>query len=219
MKLVPTLTPRREGFTLIELMIAVAILALVIFIAHTVSTTGLGVFRSTTVRTGLDTKTLRAIDGISTNLEKAAASSLFPPAPEAGTSQLTFQEVTGFAGGEAVWGEVQELAFEYETGEIDDGMDNNHNGLVDEGVVVLLRDAGGANEQRVVLCHGVREHLEGEQVNGIDDNDNGIVDEKGFCLQWVDGVLALWLSIEQIDENGVHQVRTLQTSVRIRNET
>ena len=113
----------------------------------------------------------------------------------------------------------QEIAFEYETGEIDDGRDNNRNGLVDEGVVVLLRDAGGANEQRVVLCHGVRERLEGELVNGLDDNGNGLVDEKGFCLQWVDGVLALWLSIELIDGNGMHEVRTLQTSVRIRNET
>jgi hypothetical protein len=63
----------------------------------------------------------------------------------------------------------------------------------------------------------VRELFEGEQSNGIDDNGNGLVDESGFCLQWVDGVLRVQISVEEIGSGEEHVVRSLQTSVRTRN--
>jgi len=217
MKTASTKACTRAGFSLIELLIAVGIVSLVLLAANMLSATGLGVFRTTSVQTGLDADVLRAIDRLSTEIAKADAGSLLPPLPVDGTDDLSFQEVVGLVDGEPVWGPVQETSFEYETGEANDGIDNNSNGLVDEGVVVLLRDVGGPDERRAVLCHGVRELLEGEILNGVDDNGNGLVDEHGYCLQWVEGVLCVRLSVEEVDSTGQHVMRTLQTSVRMRN--
>jgi prepilin-type N-terminal cleavage/methylation domain-containing protein len=207
----------RAGFTLVEILIAVAVLSLALLAIGMISTTGMGVFKTTALNTGLDSDALRAVDRISSELARADSNSLVPPTPNDGTSELLFQEVVGVEDGEPTWGLVQEVLFEYEAGELDDGVDNNHNGLVDEGVVVLRRDVGGPDERRVVLCQGVRELFEGEQSNGLDDNGNGLVDEQGFCLQWVDGVLRVQISVEEAGSGGEHVVRSLQTSVRTRN--
>jgi prepilin-type N-terminal cleavage/methylation domain-containing protein len=209
----------RAGFTLVEILIAVAVLSLALLAISMISTTGMGVFRTTALNTGLDSEALRAVDRISSELARADSNSLVPPMPNDGTSELLFQEVVGVEDGEPTWGLVQEVLFEYEAGELDDGADNNHNGLVDEGVVVLHRDIGGADEHRVILCRGVKELAEGEVANGLDDNGNGLVDEKGFCLQWVDGVLRVQISVEETGSGGAHVVRSLQTSVRTRNGT
>lgn len=217
MSTTPTPSRARAGFTLIEILIAVAIVSVALVAVNALSATGVGLFRTTTVQTNLDTRALRVIDRLSTVLAKADAGSLVPPAPEDGTEDLLFQEVIGVVDGEREWGPVQEALFEYEQGEADDGVDNNDNGLVDEGVVVLLRNVGEADEQRVILCHGVSELLEGESSNGVDDNGNDLVDEPGFSIQWVGGVLCLRLSVEEIDSSGDLVVRTLQTSVRMRN--
>jgi hypothetical protein len=67
-----------------------------------------------------------------------------------------------------------------------------------------------------VLCHGVRELLEGEVADGDDDNGNGVSDEAGFNVHRVGDVLFVRLSVEESLENGTI-VRTLETSVRLRN--
>ena len=89
------------------------------------------------------------------------------------------------------------------------------NGLVDDGLLVLTRDVGG-NDQRIVLCRGVREYFEGEVGDGDDDNGNGLTDERGFHIQRVDGVLFVRLSLEESVPTG-SVVRTLETAVRLRN--
>ncbi len=209
----------RAGFTLIEVMIALALVSIAIVAANMVSTAGLGILRSTSVETALDTNALRAIDRITFQIAKADAATLLPPEPLDGTSELAFQEVIGLDAGEPLWGPVQEVALVLESAEVDDGLDNNGNDLVDEGRVVMRRDVGGPDERTVVLCHGVRELLEGELLNGIDDNGNGLIDEPGFSLQWDEGVLWVRLSVEEVDGEGRRVVRTLQTSVRTRNDS
>ena len=51
-------------------------------------------------------------------------------------------------------------------GEIDDGLDNNGNGLVDEGQVVWITDLGLPGQRAVVLCNWVSEALDGTSQYG-----------------------------------------------------
>ena len=104
-----------------------------------------------------------------------------------------------------------------ETGEIDDGLDNNGNGLVDEGRVVLTENLGGADERDRILARRVRELLEGELDNGVDDNGNGLVDEKGFSFERMGESLVIRMTMERIDVGQRTIERSAQTSVRLRN--
>jgi hypothetical protein len=109
------------------------------------------------------------------------------------------------------------IGFEYEPGEVDDGVDNDGDGLVDEGQVVLTRNAGSANATRAVLVKNVAELLQGEDLNGADDNGNGMEDEAGFCLQRDGEVVHIRLTLESVDDTGNVLRRTTETSIRMRN--
>jgi len=96
-------------------------------------------------------------------------------------------------------------------------LDNNGNGLVDEGRLVLRRNPGAASEQVTVLLTGVAEFLEGEiGGNLIDDNGNGLVDEPGFCLV-VGGQITAHLTLLRPGPDGRVLARTMETSVAPRN--
>jgi prepilin-type N-terminal cleavage/methylation domain-containing protein len=206
----------RAGFTLVELVIAAAVLLLLLSSAVMAARGGMGAFRATQDTSQAETRVRRGLDRAVLELLSAGASELLPdPTSAFGTDSLQFRRATGLAGTAVVWGETQQLAFAYAPGEADDGLDNDGNGLVDDGLLVLTRDPGG-DDQRVVLCRGVREFLEGELGNGADDNGNGILDEAGFNVRRVNDVLFVRLSVEEPVETGTI-VRTLETSVRLRN--
>lgn len=57
----------------------------------------------------------------------------------------------------------------------------------------------------------------GEVLNGVDDNGNGLVDEPGFSITQVGGTIVVRLSALQPDGQGRIQVRTVETSVSLRN--
>jgi len=207
---------RQAGMSLVEVVIGGAILVVLLSTAVVAANGGLGAFRATQDTTDLETRVRRALDRLALELLSSARSELSPnPSGQFGTSELQFSKVVGLTGTTPDFGPPNRIAFEYERRELDDGLDNDGNGLIDDGQLVLTRSVG-ANERRVVLCHGVRELLEGEEANGADDNGNGIKDEAGFNAHRVDNVLFLRLSLEARGENGPI-VRTLETSVRLRN--
>ena len=143
--------------------------------------------------------------------------SFAPAVPAAGTSVVTFQQVTGFAGGAAVLGNQHTLAFQLETGEVADGLDNNGNGSIDEGQVVWTQNVGQPDQQSVTLCHGVSALLQGEVANLADDNGNGLIDEPGLVFSLDGNVLVIQLSLEALDPDGRLVVKSARTAVRIRN--
>jgi len=206
----------RAGFTLVELSIAVALFLLLMSSAVVAARGGMDAFRSSQDLSDLETRARRALDRAVFELLAVGASELAPnPTGSFGTDALEFRQAIGLAGTAPVWGELLSLALVPAQGELDDGIDNDGNGLIDDGELVLTRDVGG-NEQRVVLCRGVRELLGGEAPNGADDNGNGVVDEAGFNVHRVGNVLFVRLSLEESVPTGT-VVRTLETSIRIRN--
>jgi hypothetical protein len=209
---------RRSGFGLIDLMIAVLVLGLLFGSIAAVGRTSTQVYRTGTVSVDVDARLRRTMDRIVRELISSGLHVLVPdPQPPIGSETLDYLQSAGVASGAILWGEPRRIAFEYELGEVDDGIDNNGNGSIDEGAVVLTIDVGGPNERRVVLCHGVREYLEGEVPNGLDDDGNGLRDEKGLSFSVEGGHLAVRLTVERRDEDGRPITRTIETSVKPRN--
>jgi hypothetical protein len=207
---------RRAGFTLVEAIVAGSLMVLLLSSAVLAARGGMGAFRATQDTSGAETRVRRALDRVVFELLSAGASELLPnPAGDFGTDSLQFRKPIGLAGTAPVWGPILSLAFEYAPGELDDGLDNDGNGLVDDGQLVLTRDVGG-DEHRVVLCRNVAELLEGEIANGDDDNGNGVRDEGGFNVHRVGEVLFVRLSVLEAMDTGTI-TRTLETSVRLRN--
>ena len=210
-------THRRAGFTIVELALAMGVLGLALGMAGMITRTGTAAYRSAEAGRQLEQNLHRALDIVITELE-ATGSDFLDPTPVDGLAYKTIEyQHLLLQGTDVVPGPTSRLAFEYETGEIDDGIDNNGNGLVDEGVLVLVRNVGLTSQQRVVLCHGVRELLEGEIANGIDDNGNLLDDEPGFFIQIRGRVVTIRLSIEGIGPQGQILVRTAESSARMRN--
>lgn len=209
---------RRAGFTLLELVLTVALLGIVMSGVAMVGMTGQGLYEQTSLAERVETRAVRAVDRIVRELDMLIATSMLQdPATQFGTEVLDYQFATGVVAGAVVPGIPMQVVLEREPGEVDDAIDNDGDGLVDEGQVVLVRNPGGAGELRTVLCTGVRELLEGETLNGVDDNGNGVRDERGFNIHRTGDLMTVRLSLSAADEDGREVTRTVETSFRLRN--
>ena len=103
------------------------------------------------------------------------------------------------------------------TARIDNGIDDDGDGRIDEGRIIAIENPGGVAESRRVIVRGVRRFLEGETKNGLDDNGNGLIDESGMSFERVDDVLVLRLTLEI--EGSEHRMitKSFTTSIRLRN--
>ncbi len=212
--------PSRAGFSLIELLVGIAMLVTLLGSAILTMNQGIGSYEQARANEIAQSKLHRAADRISRELIASGSDVLGPSglSDEYGSATLNFQVPVDIDTNGPVWGVTQTLGFEYAPGELDDGADNNGNGLVDEGLLVLTRDAGLASAQRIVLCTNLRESFPGEVAgNFADDNGNGVFDEAGFNATLADGVLTFRLCVEVPSFDGATVVRQLTTSTRVRN--
>lgn len=208
----------RAGFTLIEVAIAALMFVLMMSLLGVVSVTSQSAYHQASLSTKLDTQGRRAVARVAEELTTISGTMMNPdPTGVGGTSQIDFQQALGIVNGAVTWGPLTRIGFEYEVGEVNDGQDNDGDGLIDEGVVALTRDVGGVNQKRVVLCREVREMAVGEVANGLDDNGNGVVDEGGFNIQRVGDVMTIRLWLETPGEGGETVGRLHRTTVRLRN--
>jgi len=208
----------RAGFTMVEAMITLAILGMVGSMAILTITDGNSSFGTTNSSADLEARVRRGLDRVAAEILTAGDGQLNPdPTGNFGSSDMLFRQAVGLTGTSIDWSNQHRLAFEYDTNEIDDGVDNDGDGLVDEGNLVLTRNDGLANEMRVTLVRGVAEFFEGELSNGLDDNGNGVIDEAGFNIHRAGDVLNIRLTVQNSLGQNVVLTRTLQTSTRLRN--
>lgn len=210
---------RVRGMTLLEVVIAGALAAILLGGLLSATQRGQDAYRRSSANTGLDAKAGRVMDRLLRDLSAASFARLDPSDPVApfGSERLQFDRPVSFTAGVPDWGERVELRWEREPNEIDNGLDDDGDGLIDEGLAVLVRDPGGPDEQRVVLARSVAEFLEGETANALDDNGNGLEDEPGLCFERRDDGLVVRLSVQALGPDRELMVRTVESTVTPRN--
>jgi hypothetical protein len=191
---------KKRGTTLMEVAVSLMFTAIVGTSVLLVMSSGSRAMQMTTMATAVESNGQDAMKKICDRLVGADLTSVLPPnvvAPGS-TSSITFQRVVAFENGVVIWSNPERISLEASPTDPDDGLDNNDNGLVDEGQVIWTENPGLANEHSLVICSWVRENLVGEVPgNGVDDNGNNLVDEAGLSFDFDGRRLSVRLSLER----------------------
>lgn len=214
-----TRTDRRTsaGFTLVESLIAVTLLAVLFLAVAQTSSRASDAFEEGSTENTLSRTLHRSLDRIASAIEFSDATILDAAlASPQGSDQVAFRTPRDFVGTEVDWEDIR-ILLELEPGELDDGVDNDGDGLIDEQRIVRVDFPGTPDERRVVLASGVAELLEGELANGLDDNANGLADETGLSFSSNGSVVTIRLTCQRRDDGGRLLTRTSETAVRLLN--
>ena len=217
--MVPRPRTSRAGMSIIELVIAAAVAAVVVGMMGMVSSSVNDAQRTGAAISDVDSRAWRLLDRASDRIRAGGMGTIEPKNIVApfNTSWIEFEPVIAYTNGAPTLGPKERIAFEYNASEIDDGVDNDGNGLIDDGRVVWTQNVGLAGERRTILCNEVREWLEGEiPGNGLDDNGNGLRDEPGFCINYDGNSVTVHISLEKW-ARGFVITRTVERTTRIRN--
>lgn len=193
--------PSRAGFTLLEMVISLALVALVvtnIVLAMNGSTKAYEVGSS---RDEVEDQARRTLDRIALAVMGSSREGL-APGQEAPlhTHVLTYQLNLGYEDGEAVWSDPERIEREEQAAQI-----------------TWKKNPGVAEEQRVVWTKWVRDYMDGEVFNGVDDNGNGLIDEKGLSFTIEEDLVTIRLTLEKTAPDGSRITVPLETQVNVRN--
>ena len=203
----------RRGLTMIEILISTFIFATVLGLIGLTMITGTGTYQSDMQTSQQYSKANSLLDHVVKEFAMVRTASLNPnPISPAHTSSLQFQQLDDYVAGGIVWSSLRRIEWQMATGELNNGLDDNGNGLADEGNVVLIMDDGGMNELTLNLGSNVAEYLEGELPNGLDDNGNGLLDERGLTFVRVGDTLIIRITTQSVGELGKITSKTYTTA-------
>jgi len=190
-------TGNRRGSTLIEMVFAASILAVIIGVPLRVGKSTNQAFGTGMAVAELDTRARNALNRIGERLASSSLDMITDTEAPFSSTRLEFGGLD-FVGGAVVPGPMEVIEFRYDPGELDDGLDNDGDGLIDEGRVVWV-----VNGVVVLLTDSVRETAEGEIAGNVaDDNGNGLIDERGLAFS-IDGErVTVHLTLERFDSQG-----------------
>ncbi|MBL8858534.1 MAG: prepilin-type N-terminal cleavage/methylation domain-containing protein [Planctomycetes bacterium] len=207
-----------SGFTLVELAISSVVFGVILSATLGASFTAQNGFSAAVIRSRLEQRAQRALDLILDEFGTAGQTGLTPAsAPPLGSFSLTYRRPTGIAAGAITWGNASTVLFEYTADEPNNGVDDDGDGLVDEGRIVLIRNVGLPTERRTVLATGVPELMPGELANGLDDNGDGLADERGLAFSVASGVLTIRLALGEADAHGRRITSIQRIAIQLRN--
>ncbi|MCK6447473.1 MAG: hypothetical protein L6Q99_13870 [Planctomycetes bacterium] len=212
--------PRRSraGFTLLEMAITGMLFGLILGTAALVSRTGSQAAQYADLSSRVQSKARRALDRIVEELNEASQTQLAPDPGVAGSANFSYRKVAAVSNaGVVTWSNLFRLDLADDSGDPDNGLDDDGDGSVDEKLVRLTIDAGLASQKQVTLVHDVRELMGVETANGADDDGNGLVDEPGFLVTRNGSLLTVRLTTEEFLADGRRATATMQTAVLLRN--
>ena len=185
----------KAGFTILEFTIGMTILSIgLLAVAGVVGRTG-SAYESSTRHVLYEAELGRAMNRIVEALSGTTSTIIQPdPTGELGTSDLRYRIPTDMTATTITWGPQNRLVLDYEPTELDNGADDDGDGLVDEMELALILDENGPGERRRVLCGGLSELSAAEQADGDDNDGNQLADEPGFCIRRMGDVLVIHLA-------------------------
>lgn len=214
-----TLIRRTAGFTLIDLLIALGILSVVLTTAGFVQTRANEASVTMLAQDSAEARARHALDRVAQELTGVGKTLIFPdPNTNFGASAMTFQRAAGVSNlGVVQWSTPSRLELVIDPRELDNGVDDDSDGLVDEHQLAFTSDIGTASARTVVLCTGIPELVDGETVNTIDDNGNGVADEAGFNIRRLGDLLTVRICVTSPFSGNQIATTTLETSIVLHN--
>lgn len=189
----------RSAFTVIELVISIALLAIVIVKLTIVMNEASNSQRRETASMRLEDNVRRVLDRISYAVLGADRETLFPNGQQPDENDwIEYRASLGVEDGSIVWTDPEKIA-----------LDGNQ--------VYWAVNEGDPEERRVVWCSAVRALLESEFPNGLDDNVNGLTDEGGLSFTLQGDSLTIRLTLEQEAKDGPPLTESAETTVTCRN--
>lgn len=209
----------RAGYTLVEMLLAIGVLGLLFGSIGMIAKSSQDSMSAQSTNARLDARLRSGIAAITERLRDAGADRTSPqPAAPFCTSSVGFACAESFEDGATTWGDAQRIEFQYSPTDPDDGVDNDGNGLIDDGRVVWIEDDGTPDARTHVLCRYVPELSSGEEDNGLDDDGNGLIDEPGLAIAFDGRCCTVQLTISARDHTGRVYTKTATRSVALHDE-
>jgi hypothetical protein len=210
----------RAGTSLVEMAVVLALIGTAFGSLLALGSQSTKLVDTGIVHSEMEVQARRALERLSRELASSRPTSLGAVPMSPGSAAFAaFDRVAAIRAddGRITWS-TSRIELRYAPEEVDNGLDDDGNGLVDEGVLVLVLDESSATELELVLARNVAEHLEGEiPGNFIDDNGNGLIDERGAAFERVGADIRLHLTLEALNGERRRVTRTLTTTVLSRN--
>jgi len=203
---------------MVELAISLALLSVMMGGLMIVSSSISKAVSAGTSSAALEADGEMAIRRLAAILREASSDTVTPrPAAPFSSPQVDFLRAEEWTVKGMQWNPLERIRLELRPGEIDNGLDDDGNGLIDERRVVWITNPGAASQRVVTVCQWVSEMLEGELPNGLDDNGNGLIDEPGLCVVFEDDGATVRMTLQRRDSEGRLLTRTFERRVGFRN--
>lgn len=199
---------RDAGFTLLEVMIAMTIMALVAVNISMVTRTGTEAARAGIFDVLLNDEADTTLDRITLAVMSSRADDIYPRRTSPGfTSNITYSVTLGYENGVEVQSPPENIAF---------------NTTPMGGQIVWKESPGEADERRVVWSNWIPTLGSSstvaikEELNGVDDNGNELPDETGLAFDMIGDLVNIHLTVERLDPQGVpvQEARRIQVTCR-----
>lgn len=190
----------RAGFTVLELVISFAILALVLVNVSTIVRSTSDVYQSGALLGRLEDQAQQAMDRIVYALMSTRGDDIAVPFAPLSNSSIEYELLLGVEDGVDVWGNPCRIDL-----------------VVQDGQVVWTQRPREEDEQRVVWTNWVPEFLQDEVPNGVDDNGNELSDEAGLAFNLDGRQIVVRLTLSRQDTDRTIYTRTLESRVTCRN--
>lgn len=208
---------RSAGMTLLEVAISTMVMSAIVLSAAGAVNRSFSAWTDISKTGDIERREQGAMDLICLVLADAGKTQLSACAPPYGAYSLTFKAAGGFTGGAVTWKNTQIIEWKPSPTDPVNGVDNDNNGVIDDGVVVWRRNVGGATESSTVIARWVPYLAPGEITNTTDDNGDGLVDERGLSFKLVGNALTIRLAIMRKAADGTMITTKSERTIALRN--
>lgn len=199
MWIVPSKITKETAFTLLEAIFVMSIFLIILLVVLTVADRGTKFYHTASTSASLLEAARKGLDRMATDLRGTGLSIITDGLGQPLVEGVAYQEIhlrrnPGYEDTGIPWDEGEAIIyrFEYEAQEPDNGVDDDNDGLIDEGVLVRVENGSPAQIVRNVKEGGLSLTLQGSQ-------------------------MVMRVELEDIDENHRRLEVSAETTVYLRN--
>ncbi|KPJ62334.1 MAG: hypothetical protein AMS15_04280 [Planctomycetes bacterium DG_23] len=166
---------KRGGFTLLESVIVAGFVMMLMYGVHLIIDNVQGHYFTGSALAALQAQSRVAIDRIADEVRETGGEVLldakgFPLVEGATYNTVILRRNAGYSGG-IVWGEMIAYTFRYAQNEYPDGLDNDNDGLVDEGEIVRIEVPQAKAEEILAIWESYSGGLTDDSADADDVDD------------------------------------------------